>query len=278
MEGPYISPDRLGTQKDKYIRRPDWSEFRRLYDGCGGIICLVDIAPEEEGAREFIENASGICRVSLAHSQANYDQAKESFRWGITHVTHLFNAMSGLNHRGPGVVGAVFDDDHVKAELICDGLHIHPAVLRRAFRILGEDRTVVVSDSMRAAGMPDGEYELGGQMVKVSDGRARLADGTIAGSTTNLLTEVKNLIRFEIPIRQAVKSATINPAIQIGAEDEIGSIAKGKQADLIVLDKDYNLLMTIARGKIVADLLNGTGCLRMSETRPTAPNVSSGLL
>lgn len=251
MEGPYISAKRRGAQKEEYVRKPDCQEFKRLYDGCGGIIRLVDIAPEREGGLEFIRYASQFCRISLAHSEADYEKAREAFGCGITHVTHLFNAMDGMSHRTPGVVGAVFDDERVRAELICDGFHIHPAVLRTAFRILGEGRTVVVSDSMRAAGMPDGGYELGGQRVQVSGGRARLEDGTIAGSTANLLDEVKNLIRFGIPLRQAVKSATINPASVIGAEREIGSIEEGKRADLIVLDKDFNLILTMIGGKII---------------------------
>lgn len=251
MEGPYLSQNRLGAQLQTCVRKPDCQEFERLYKGCGGIIRLVDVAPEQEGGMAFVQYASRLCRVSLAHSEADYDQAVEAFRQGATHVTHLFNAMNGMNHRAPGLVGAVFDEARVKAELICDGFHIHPAVLRSAFRLLGEDRTVVVSDSMRAAGMPDGEYELGGQWVQVAGGRALLENGTIAGSTAALLDEVKNLIRFGIPVRQAFKSATINPASEIGAEHEIGSIAEGKRADLIVMDEEFTLRMTIVGGGIV---------------------------
>ncbi len=248
MEGPYISKNRRGAQKEEYVRKPDWLEFRRMYDDCGGIIKLVDIAPECEGAEDFINHVRKYCRVSLAHTDANYEQAKAAFEHGITHVTHFFNAMPGLNHRMPGAVGAAFDSDMVKAEIICDGFHIHPAVLRLAFRLLGENRTVVISDSMRAAGLPDGVSELGGQKVYVKDGRARLDDGTIAGSTTNLYDEVKNLLRFGIPLRQAIKSATINPAVEIGADKEIGSIKAGKIADLAVFDKDFNIKMVIAKG------------------------------
>jgi N-acetylglucosamine-6-phosphate deacetylase len=253
MEGPYICANRRGAQKEEYVRKPDWQEFKRIYDGCGGIVKLVDIAPEREGAEDFIHHVSKYCRVSLAHTDSDYEQAKAAFEQGITHVTHFFNAMTGLNHRLPGAVGAVFDNDRVKAEIICDGFHIHPAVLRAAFCLLGEDRTIVISDSMRAAGLPDGVSELGGQKVFVKDGRARLADGTIAGSTTNLYDEVKNLIRFGIPLRQAIKSATVNPAIEIGAENEIGSIKVGKIADLVVFDKDFNLKMVIAKGSIMLD-------------------------
>lgn len=251
MEGPYISASRRGAQKEEYVRKPDWREFKRMYDECGGIVRLIDIAPECEGGREFVNHVSKYCRVSLAHTEADYDQTKEAFQDGITHVTHLYNAMNGLHHRKPGAVGAVFDDDQVKAEIICDGFHIHPAVLRTSFRLLGEDRTVIISDSMRAAGMPDGVSELGGQRVYVQGGQARLADGTIAGSTTNIPQEVKNLIQWGIPLRQVIKSATINPAKEIGAEKEIGSIRIGKQADFVVLDENWNVRLTVINGKMI---------------------------
>jgi N-acetylglucosamine-6-phosphate deacetylase len=251
LEGPYISAERRGAQGAEYIRKPDWLEFKKWFEECGGIIKLLDVAPECDGARELIERASTCCRVSLAHTMADYDQVKDAFGFGITHVTHLFNAMEGLRHREPGAVGAVFDDSRVRAEMICDGFHIHPAVLRIAFRMLGEDRTVIVSDSMRAAGLPDGVSELGGQTVFIKDGRARLSDGTIAGSTTNLHEEVKNLIRFGIPIRQVIKSATINPASAIGKEREIGSIEVGKDADLVVMDENYDIRMVIGKGSIL---------------------------
>ena len=251
LEGPFISPRRAGAQKSEYIRKPDAGLFRRMYERSGGIIKLVDIAPEVEGADEFIREVRGYCRVSFAHSTADYDQAKRAFSLGVTHVTHLFNAMTGLSHRAPGAVGAVFDSGGVAAEIICDGFHIHPAVLRVAFRTLGEDRTVVISDSMRAAGLADGDFDLGDQMVRVRDGHALLPDGTIAGSTTNLGAEVKNLVGFGVPVRQVIKSATINPAREIGADREVGSIAVGKRADFTVLDPDFNLRYVIENGRIV---------------------------
>lgn len=250
MEGPYLSAGKKGAQRGDALRSPDFAEFLRLYHGCGGAIRLVDVAPECENAREFITRASEFCTVSAAHSEADYDTAMQSFRWGITHATHLFNAMTGLHHRQPGMVGAVFDAPDVRAELICDGLHVHPAVLRIAFRLLGEERSVVVSDSMRAAGLPDGESELGGQTVFLKNGAARLADGTLAGSTTNLLDEIRNLVRFGVPLRQAVRSATINPAAAIGRDGEIGSIREGKRADFTVLDEELRLRLVVVRGAI----------------------------
>ncbi len=242
MEGPFIAAARKGAQKEEAILPPDPELFRHFQELSGGIVRLVDIAPEQPGGLAFIREVKDLCAVSIAHTTANYDQAKESFDAGITHATHLFNAMSGLHHRDPGVVGAVFDDSRVYAELICDGFHIHPAALRTAFQVLG-DRALVISDSMRANGMPEGEpFDLGGQMVTVREGKATLADGTIAGSVSNLHQEVKNLVSFGIPLEQAVKAASLIPARSIGLEEEIGSIAPGKRADLVVLDENLNIV------------------------------------
>ena len=242
MEGPFIAAARKGAQKEEAILPPDPELFRHFQELSGGIVRLVDIAPEQPGGLAFIREVKDLCAVSIAHTTANYDQAKESFDAGITHATHLFNAMSGLHHRDPGVVGAVFDDSRVYAELICDGFHIHPAALRAAFQVLG-DRALVISDSMRANGMPEGEpFDLGGQMVTVREGKATLADGTIAGSVSNLHQEVKNLVSFGIPLEQAVKAASLIPARSIGLEEEIGSIAPGKRADLVVLDENLDIV------------------------------------
>ena len=241
MEGPFIAKERKGAQKEEDILPPDFPLFQRFYEESGGIVRLVDVAPEQPGGLDFVEKASQLCTVSIAHTTADYDQAKAAFDNGVTHATHLFNAMSGLHHRKPGVVGAVFDDSRVRGELICDGFHIHPAVLRAAFRLLG-DRALIVSDSMRANGMPEGEaFDLGGQMVTVHQGKALLPDGTIAGSVTNLHQEIKNLVSFGVPFEQAVKAATLIPARAIGLDGEIGSIAPGKRADLVVLDENLDI-------------------------------------
>lgn len=248
MEGPYIAASRKGAQKADFVRRPDWEGFQRLFEGSGGIIKIVDIAPECD-VEGFIEKAAKLCRVSIAHTDADYETAKSAFRRGVSHVTHLFNAMPGFNHREPGTVGAVFDDGQVMAELICDGFHIHPAALCIAFRLLGPDRVVVVSDAMRAAGLADGSYELGGQLVEVINGQARLSDGTIAGSTTNLLEEVRRLVSFGIPLAQAVRAASLNPARAVGEDARLGSIAAGKCADLIILDPALELKGVIKGGE-----------------------------
>lgn len=249
MEGPYVSMKKKGAQKGDYVRTPDFEQFRRLYDGCGGIVRMVVVAPETEGADDFIRQASKLCTVSIAHTEADYDQAKHSFDMGITHATHLYNAMSGFTHRAPGVVGAVFDDERVTPEIICDGFHIHPAVLRTTFRLLGE-RITVVSDSMSAAGLADGEYELGGQPVYVRDSKACLEDGTIAGSTTNLYQEMKNLVSWGIPFEQAVRCVSQIPARCIGMDDQVGSIAAGRLADVVLLDKDLNIVKIFQNGKV----------------------------
>ena len=253
IEGPYIAMSKKGAQNPLYVRNPDKEEFKRLFDGCNGSIKVVDIAPECDGGDEFIKEIQPICPVSIAHTDAGYDEAVHAIELGVRHITHLFNAQSGLHHRKPGVVGAAFDvgkEKGVRAELICDGFHIHPATLRIAFRAMGEDGTVIVSDSMKAAGCPDGDYDLGGQPVYVRDGKALLADGTIAASTSNVYKELKNVISFGIPEKQAVKSATINPAKAIRADKETGSIEEGKLADILVVDKDYNIRLVIVKGKI----------------------------
>ena len=258
MEGPYIAMSKKGAQNGAYVRNPDKDEFRRLFEGCGGCIKVVDIAPETDGAEEFVKDIEPICPVSIAHTAADYEQACNAIDWGVRHVTHLYNAQSGLTHRAPGVVGAVFDNARsrgVRAELICDGFHIHPAALRIAFRELGEDQSVIISDSMCAAGHVDGEYDLGGQTVYVKDGKALLADGTIAASTSNVYEELKNVIRFGIPMKQAVKSATINPAKAIRVDRETGSIAPGKSADLLVLDDELNIKLVMVRGEIKVNRL-----------------------
>ena len=251
LEGPYISPKRIGAQKESCIQLPDADRFLSLYHRTGKVIRLVDIAPEQPGGLEFIEKVKSCCTVSLAHSAADYAQATQAFSQGIKHVTHLFNAMTGLHHREPGAVGAVFDAPDVTAELICDGFHIHPAVLRTAFRLLGEKRTVIISDSMRAAGLGNGTYDLGGQDVFVTDGHALLQDGSIAGSTTNLAAEVRNLVSYGIPLEQVIRSATLNPAREVGADRECGSILPGKRADFTVLNSSLQVVLTIVDGKIV---------------------------
>ena len=199
-------------------------------------IKLIDVAPELPGAVPFIERASKKCVVSIAHTTANYDQAKAAFAAGASHVTHLFNAMPPFNHRDPGVVGAA-SDDAAHVEMISDGIHLHPAVVRSVFRWFGAERVCLISDSMRAAGMPNGVYSLGGQTVYMTDGKATLEDGTIAGSATCLAECFRRAVSFGVPLDAALRAATINPAQAVGLFDELGSITAGKRADILVLDE-----------------------------------------
>ena len=240
MEGPFFSADKKGSQNGAYLRNPDFDVFKSLFDGCGGLIRIVDAAPELPGAALFTAQAKMLCTVSAAHTGADYEAAKCMFEAGCTHLTHLFNAMPGIHHRAPGVIGAASERDDVAAELICDGLHVHPSAVRMAFKLF-PGRICLISDALRCCGMPDGEYEHGGQVVHLSDGIARLQDGTIAGSAANLFDCLRNAVRFGIPEEEAIRAAAINPAKEIGAADQIGSIEKGKYADFLICDSEWNL-------------------------------------
>lgn len=242
MEGPFISSAKKGAQNKDYIRNPDLELYDRLQKISGHLIRLVDIAPEMNGAMEFIESLkkrSEETVISLAHTAADYDTAMKAFRRGASHVTHLYNAMNGYTHREPGLVGAAADYESAEVELICDGIHVHPAAVRTSFKMFGDDRIILVSDSMRATGMGDGEYELGGQMVKVEGNRAILENGTIAGSVTNLMDCMRRaVLEMGIPLTSAVKCAAVNPAKSVGIYGECGSITPGKLANLVLLKKD----------------------------------------
>lgn len=237
MEGPFFNKAKKGAQAEKYIVDPDIEMFERLYALSGGSIKLMDIAPELAGSVPFIERASEKCVVSIAHTCANYDEAKAAFAAGATHVTHLFNAMPPFSHRDPGVVGAAADDA-LHVEMISDGIHLHPSVVRSVFRWFGAERVCLISDAMRACGMPNGEYSLGGQAVFMTDGKATLADGTIAGSATCLAECFRRAVSFGVPLEQALRAATITPAQAMGWFDTLGSITEGKRADVLVLDGD----------------------------------------
>lgn len=239
MEGPFFSEKKKGAQNGAYLRKPDYTAFRRLYDGCEGLIRIADVAPELEGAEEFVRLASRDCTVSVAHTDATYEEAKTAFSSGATHLTHLFNAMPSLHHRKPGVIAAAAECEQVRAELICDGLHVHPAMVRMAFRIFGVARIILVSDALRCCGMPDGAYPLGGQTAYLQGKVAKLADGTLAGSATNLFDCMRNAIAFGIPPEDAIRAATWNPACSVGAQEQVGSVAEGKLADFVVCTPDF---------------------------------------
>ena len=233
MEGPFLSREKRGSQNPAYLRLPDWDRFLRLYDAAEGLLRIVDVAPELPGAVELTRRASEKCRVSVAHTAAGYDQAAAVFDAGATHLTHLFNAMSGIHHRHPGPIGAASERENVTAELICDGIHVHPSAVRMAFRLF-PGRICLISDALRCCGMADGSYSLGGQEILLSGGVARLTGGAIAGSAADLYQCMRRAVSFGIPREQAVWAATALPAWVIGRESETGAIADGRAADFVI--------------------------------------------
>ena len=240
MEGPYFSYKKRGAQNADYLKEPDFEGFKKLFEDCGGLVRIVDVAPELPGAAEFVAQASKLCTVSVAHTDSDYDHARAAFDAGATHLTHLYNAMPGINHRNPGVIPAAVETPGVRAEIISDGYHIHPAAVRLAFSMFGGDRMILISDSGRCEGLPEGsKFELGGQDAWLRNGVAKLADGTIACSATNLFDCMRNAISFGVKEEDAVRAASYNPACAIGADKEVGSIETGKVADFVVCNGDY---------------------------------------
>lgn len=253
LEGPFISQKKKGAQNPKYITPPDVNMLRRLQDESGGLIKIATVAPETEGAMKFIREAKEIAKISIAHTACDYETAKKAFTEGAEHVTHLFNAMNPINHREPGPVIAALDDDNAEIEIICDGVHIHPAVIRSTMKSFGSDRVIFISDSLEAAGMQDGYYTLGGQKI-IKKGRiATLEDGvTIAGSVTNLMECMRLAVReMNIRLEDAVKCSAVNPVKSIGLEDFYGFIKEDRTANLSMLDKELNLVCVVNRGKII---------------------------
>lgn len=250
MEGPYFSYKKRGAQNPDYLKDPDFEGFEKLYNDSKGLIRIADVAPELPGAVEFTEKASKLCTVSVAHTDAEYDQAKAVFDAGATHLTHLYNAMPPIHHRNPGVIPAAVENSAVKAELICDGFHIHQSSVRLAFSMFGKERMVLISDSGRCAGLPEGsKFEIGGQDAWLKGGVGRLADGTISCSASNLWLCLKNVISWNIPEEDAIRAASYNPACAIGADDKVGSITAGKVADFIVCSEDYSDKKVFLAGK-----------------------------
>ena len=248
LEGPFLSYAKRGAQAAENLHAPDAEMFHRLNTASGNRVRLVTVAPEEAGAIGFIREVSQYCTVSLGHTIADYDTAMAAFGAGASHATHLFNGMPNFLHRAPGVIGAAFDSG-ATAELICDGLHIHPAVLRAAHRLFGKN-FVAVSDSLRCAGMPDGEYELGGQPIEMKNGKATLlGSNTLAGSSTNLLQEVKNLVTFGISLEDALYAVTAAPAKAVGLDGCMGRIAPGYAADLLLLTETLELAAVYIDGR-----------------------------
>lgn len=249
MEGPFISLEKKGAQNPKYIHRPDAEMFARIQKAAEGMIRICVVAPEQEGTMEFIDACRDQVVVSVAHTTADYDTAREAFARGARQVTHLYNAMPAFSHRAPGVIGAAYDSDCM-AELICDGIHVHPSVIRATFQMFGDERIILISDSMMATGMPDGAYSLGGLAVTVKGNLATLTeDGTIAGSATNLMDCLRYAVRIaQIPLASAVRCAAVNPAKALGLFADRGSLDVGKYADIVILDQELQIRQIIKRG------------------------------
>ena len=241
MEGPYFSYKKRGAQNADYLKEPDFDGFKKLYDNCDGLIRIVDIAPELPGAVEFVEKASKLCTVSIAHTDCTYEQARATVEAGITHMTHLYNAMPGINHRTPGAIPAGVENENVQAEIICDGFHIHPASVRLAFTMF-KNRMILVSDSGRCAGQEEGyQFDLGGQTAELRGGVAKLAGTeTIACSASNMWKCLQNVLSWGVNEEEAIRAASYNPAKALGAADKIGSIETGKFADFVITNADYS--------------------------------------
>lgn len=252
MEGPFFGTEKKGAQNEKYLLPIDENLFRELFLACGGFIRIVDIDPMLPGAFDFINRHRRDFVISLAHTTCDYETAKKASQAGITHITHLFNAMNSLHHREPGLIGALYDFGFY-ADIICDGIHIHPAVLRMMFSAVPE-KLVLISDSISAAGLSDGKYKLGGSDIFVKDGCATLRDGTLAGSTTNIYDSMINLIHYGIPASVAITSATESAALSAGIAKRYGFIKKGRTADLVILDMDYHLEKVWISGQLYHDV------------------------
>ena len=245
LEGPFLCYAKRGAQAAEHLHKPDAGLFHRLNEASGGQVKLVTVACEEEGALPFIREVSQVCTVSLGHTTADYDTAMAGFAAGASHATHLYNGMNSFLHRNPGVIGAAFDAE-ASVELICDGLHIPPAVIRATHQLFG-DKLNLISDSLRCAGMPDGNYELGGQPIVVKNHKATLLDGTLAGSSISLLDAVRNVVRFGMPLAEAVYAASAAPALAVGLK--AGELKAGRAADLLVLDEKLDLKAVFVDGQ-----------------------------
>lgn len=254
LEGPFINPNRVGAQNSDYVQKPDADMLLRLQERAKGRIRICDVAPETENAIDFVEKIKDhVASVSIAHTCTDYDTAMQAFEHGANHLTHGFNAMPGIHHRKPGPLSAAADAE-ADVELICDNVHIHPSVVRLAFKLFTDEHVILISDTMRACGLEDGCYDLGGQQVEVKGNLATLASdsATIAGSVTNLMNCLRCAVKtMKIPFASAVKAATHNPARSIGVLDDYGDVEAGKYANLLILDEELNIVHMIKRGKLV---------------------------
>lgn len=255
LEGPFLSYAKRGAQNADFLRDPDAEMLARLQEASGGCVKLITMAPEQPGGIDFVKKATEMgVTVSVGHTVADYDTAMEAFAAGASHATHLYNGMPPIHHREPAVIGAAFNSPGVRAELICDGIHIHEAIVRLTFRLFGAERMVLISDSLRATGMPDGQYPFGGQEIEVHGNRATIVGHpeTLAGSVTSLMGCMKQAISMGIPMADAVRAASYNPACAIGIDDRAGSLDIGKEASIVLLNKsDLSARTIIFKGKAI---------------------------
>lgn len=247
LEGPFFDQAKKGAHDETCLLPLDEEFFDELNSLSGDNIRLLDVDPTLDNAMEFIGKYSKKMTVSLAHTTSDYELSNQAIEAGITQMTHLFNAMNGLHHRDPGPVGAFADNESVNAEIICDGFHVHPSVIRMMYKMAG-DRILLISDSISAAGLPDGNYVSGGLDIVVEHGEAKLKNGTIAGSTITLFEGVRRVISYGIAPEEAILGATIRPARAVGIQDKVGSIEVGKYADFLIVDESYNLEQVFING------------------------------
>ena len=252
MEGPFINPEMKGAMKEEYLWKPSVDNWNRLYKACKGYIKLMTIAPELPGSFEVMRAAAGDDVVlSIGHSTALYHDIEAAIDNGAAHVTHMFNAMSPFHHREPGVIVGALLRNELKLELIADGIHVHPAVMKLMYNTKGVGGIILITDAIRASGMPDGEYTFMDQKIRVKDKKAFLPDGTLAGSTLTMDTAVKNMVELVgVPLTDAVRMASLNGAKVLGLENRKGILAVGKDADLVVMDKEFEVQMTICEGAV----------------------------
>lgn len=249
LEGPYISPNNRGAHNESAIRKGSIDELTEYISISGGKIKLTTVAPEMDGNMDFIKEASKLITISLGHTAADYDTANQAFEMGARNVTHIFNTMNPIHHRNPSLQCAAFEREDVFCEVICDGIHLHPSIVKMLYKILGSDRMVIISDSMAATGLKDGKYMLGGTVETIVEGGiARTTAGNIAGSTSSLMAGVKNAVKYGIPFENTVKMASLTPSKVVKMDSDYGSISTGKYADFVVLDENYNVLSTYKKG------------------------------